>query len=166
MNVLWICNRPNCDRKNLLCSTPTSIASGAHSIAQHSQAKKGKKWQTKIPHHTFGIFISISNSRFSFPFHSLLPPRLVVCPFRACCSISVSTPVSNCWVFALRATIRTLSISTNKSINKQEVCMLDWCCICVCACCRCCRWCSQFFLLSVDVDFYFRDKKKQAKSVV
>lgn len=147
-----------------------------HSTEQNNQAKKREKVTNQNTTSHFWYFhfdFRLTLLLFFSLFLSFLPSSLHVfldAFFVLVALMPASKSVSNFWVFASRVAIRTLSISTNKSINMQEVCMLDCCVfVCVCVCCAV-LWVlsvmpSQFFLLSVDVDFYFRDKKKTASSI-
>lgn len=115
MNVLWICNRLN-DRKKLFLAW-TSIASEAKPNEKKQQQKK--KWQTKIPHRTFAIFILHYFNSSTWQARTKKNRDL----------FSAASIYRSVLLFALRASICTLSISTNKSINMQEVFACLFCCM-------------------------------------
>lgn len=170
--MLWICNRPNCDRKKLFCSIPTSIASGAHSTAEQKWEKMTNQNTTSHFwhfHFDFKLTLSLFTvllSPFPIPFTSPWMPfscLLLVYPLRHWYRC-----ISNWRVFAWRVTIRTLSISSNKSINLQEVCMLNWCCVCLWVCFECRRdWMLTIFPSFRRCWFLFprRERKKTATSI-
>ena len=119
-----------------------------HTTAQqHELSREGRKndkpkyhitllvFSFQFVHDIFRLEMQTHKCAIAFPFpflpHSFLAPffvcLLLLCPFRYRYRTSV---------FALRVPIRTLSISTNKSINIEEVCMFN---LCVSVCCRCRR---------------------------